>query len=284
LVTEGDVREVHEAACLEKEAVGVISLYSPRPYFDPLQIPFPRSYIEGKGGRPARFAFYLPPREGEFLTKRLLRGETITVRARVETRMTDYTLEDLVCHIPGTDPGREAVVFSAHLFEWYTMQGANDNKSGAAAILEIARVLNTLLENGLLPRPKRTIRFIWGQEFKGIGLWARANKDLLDRVLCSINLDMVGGRQAINKSFLCLFRTSYGHPHYVNDVLENYFRSSGRNGAAHNLWTACHDISSLAPSGRANSSFLHQPMSGVPTAKSSTPGRSGPRGVHQHWV
>jgi len=239
VVTEGDVFDVHKLACMEMGASGLISMYSQKPHFDPLQIPFPRRYIEGYEGAPAKFAFYIPPREGMYLKKRLLTGEKITVRAQVESKMRGYTVQDIVCQIPGTEPERESVIFSAHLFEWYTKQGANDNKSGCAVLLEIARVLKKLIDEGRIPRPKRNIRFLWGQEYKGTGMWARANRDLLEKVLCNINLDMVGSRQTMNKSFLCLFRTSYGNPHYVNDVIENYFRfvGEGNRDKLHNLWS-----------------------------------------------
>ena len=76
--------------------------------------------------------------------------------------MQPYELQNVVCHIPGTDPEAGEIIFSAHLFEGYVKQGANDNKSGSAGILEVARTLHTLIEEGRLPRPKRTIRFLVG--------------------------------------------------------------------------------------------------------------------------
>ena len=67
--------------------------------------------------------------------------------------------------------------------------------------LEVARVLHTLIEDGRLPRPKRTIRFLWGPEFSGTGPWVKANKDIMERTLCNINLDMTGEWLSINQSF-----------------------------------------------------------------------------------
>ncbi len=71
-------------------------------------------------------------------------------------------------------------------------QGANDNKSGSAGILEVARILHTLIDEGRIPRPKRTIRFLWGPEFSGTGPWVESNKDLMEKTLANINMDMVG--------------------------------------------------------------------------------------------
>jgi len=53
---------------------------------------------------------------------------------------------------------------------------------------------------------------------------------------------------------MCLFRTSYGNPHYVNDVVENYFRfvGEGNRDRLHNLrsgWAWKYPQRIVAPSG-----------------------------------
>ena len=101
--------------------------------------------------------------------------------------------------------------------------GANDNISGSAALIEVARTLNELIESGQLPRPKRSIRFIWMPEFEGSIPWAIKHKDILDRTLCNINLDMVGLWLSKSESMYCLHRTTMGNPHYLNDVAESYY-------------------------------------------------------------
>ncbi|MFH0992523.1 MAG: M28 family peptidase [bacterium] len=231
VVTESSVSQAYRLACIEKGAAGVISIYSPRPNFDPLQMSWANV---GRGGRrseaaaaPAKFGFQIPAREGEYLKKRLLAGEKITVRAQVESQQRKYDLQDLVCYIPGSDPTAGEVILSAHLFEGYVKQGGNDDISGCAAILEVARTLNTLISEGRLPKPKRTIRFLWGPEFSGTGPWVKANKELMNRTLCNINMDMVGEWLSKNKASMCLMRTTYGGPHYINDVVENYYRFVG---------------------------------------------------------
>ena len=228
VVTEGSISSVHNTACIKLGAHGVIAISSSRPYFDPLQIPW--RGIRGRRGtsdQAYKFGFHLPVREGDYLKRRLLKGEKIEVHAQVEAKMEPYELQNIVCHIPGTDPGAGEIIFSAHLFEGYTKQGANDNKSGSAGILEVARLLHTLIEEGRLPQPKRTIRFLWGPEFSGTGPWVKANKEIMEKTLCNINMDMVGEWLSKNKAFMCLMRTTYGNPHYINDVMENYYRFLG---------------------------------------------------------
>ncbi len=227
VVTDGSINSVHRNACIQNGAHGVVCIANSRPHFDPLQIPW--SSIGGwRSASPdTKFGFFIPPREGEFLKKRLLAGEKITVHAQVESEMQPYDLQDVTCFIPGTDPDAGEIIFSAHLFEGITKQGANDNKSGSAGILECARILHTLIEEGRLPQPKRTIRFLWGPEYSGTGPWVKANKDLMARTLCNINMDMVGEWLSKNQAFFCLMRTTYGNPHYINDVMENYYRFVG---------------------------------------------------------
>jgi len=253
-VAEGNVMSAYGAAT-QQGALGVICISLSRPYFDPLQMPWsgissrrrpPAAAPAGQPGQPGQppappqpaqaaappappsgFAFQLPVREGDILKRRLLANEKITVRAQVESRAETADLENVVCHIPGTDPAAGEIILSAHLFEGLQKQGANDNISGSACILEVARVLNTLIAEGRLPRPKRTIRFIWGPEFSGIGEWVKANRDIMERTLCNINMDMVGEWLSKNQSFFCLMRTTYGNAHYINDVMENYYRYVG---------------------------------------------------------
>lgn len=253
VVTEGSLMMAYGAA-VQQGALGVIGIAMSRPYFDPLQMPWSGISFRGMGfemggappakpgakpadksapqppaaaPKPPKFGFQMSAREGDFLKRRLLTGEKITVHAVVDSKTDTADLEDVVCTIPGTDPAAGEVILSAHLFEGFNKQGANDNVSGSATILEVARILNTLTAEGRLPKPRRTLRFIWGPEFSGIGKWVQANQPIMEKTLCNINMDMVGEWLSKNQSFFCLMRTTYGNPHYINDVMENYYRYIG---------------------------------------------------------
>ncbi len=237
VVTSGQVAMVHSLACFQKDAAGVIAIASARGGTDPFSIPWGGG-LRPFGDKPVRFAFNLPAREGELLRTRLTQGKKITVHAIVEATQQKYELQDPNCSIPGTEPGAEEIILSAHLFEGFVKQGANDNFSGCAAILETARTLQTLIDSGRLPRPRRTIRFLWVPEFAGTIPWVNAHPELMKRTLCNINLDMVGLQLSKSLSFLTVMRTTYGNPHYVNDVLEHYFRyvsESNRNYIANRM-------------------------------------------------
>jgi aminopeptidase YwaD len=226
VVTEGSLMMAYGQA-LQQGALGVVGIAMSRPYFDPLQMPWagvmsrrrPSGAGPGQPGQPAAqaaeaappagFAFQLPVREGDILKRRLLVNEKITVRAQVESKTETADLENVVAVIPGTDPAAGEIILSAHLFEGFQKQGANDNISGSATILEVARTLHTLIADGRLPRPIRN------------------HPEIMDRTLCNINMDMVGEWLSKNKSFFCLMRTTFGNPHYINDVMENGYRYVG---------------------------------------------------------
>jgi hypothetical protein len=238
VVTEGSMGQVYNIACNQKGALGIVAIAMSKPYFDPLQMPWAsigggRRPVPGTaGGQPAeqpkpKFGFQLPVREGDILKQRLMANEKITVQAKVKSNQVKYNMEVVTTSIPGSDPNAGEVIFSAHSFEGISKQGANDNTSGSAAILESARILKVLIDEGRLPKPKRTIRFVWGPEFSGIGKWVVEHKDIMAKTLCNINMDMVGEWLSKNQAFFCLMRTTYGNPHYINDVMENVYRYVG---------------------------------------------------------
>ncbi len=104
VVAEGNISSVHRLAGVQMGAEGVIAIGTSRITSDPLQIPW--SGISGRGETqgPAKFGFWLPFREGYFLKERLLRGDKITVHARVKAENLPYEQQDVTAFIPGTDP------------------------------------------------------------------------------------------------------------------------------------------------------------------------------------
>ena len=225
-VTEASAGRVHDLV-VKAGAVGIISYYSPRPLVDPIQIP-----NSGIRGNNATFCINLTPRDGYALRDRLLKGEKIVVKADIETAMEETEIEVPTCVIKGSEADAEEIILCAHLYEGYVKLGANDNISGSAALVEVARTLNELIETGQLPRPKRSIRFIWIPEFQGTIPWAIKHKDILKKTLCNINLDMVGLWLSKSQSMYCLHRTTMGNPHYLNDVAESFYHYMGATNKA----------------------------------------------------
>ena len=220
ILTSGSLWQVHNMA-MKAGALGTVSFYSPRPLIDPIQIPN-MTISEGTG-----FAFLLPPREAQYLRDRLLNGENIVVRAKVKAKSEQPDLHVIQCVIQGKDTTSGEIILTAHLYEGYVKMGANDNASGSAAILEVAHLLNNLINEGKIERPKRNIRFLWIPEFSGTIPWVNAHNELVKKALCDINLDMVGSRLRDSKSFMSLYRSGYSTASFLNDVMESYFRYVG---------------------------------------------------------
>lgn len=165
------------------------------------------------------FGFGLSFRRGEELKNRLLRGEKIVVRARVKTKIQPWHYENVVATLPGTDLAEEEILFTAHLCHY--KPGANDNASGSACLLEIARALKRLIDEGKIKQPKRTIRFLWVPEMSGSIAYAATHPEIVDRMVAGINLDMVGQYLNDNNATFFLHCTPFSQPHYINDLLTN---------------------------------------------------------------
>jgi hypothetical protein len=166
--------------------------------------------------QPTGFAFMISRDTAESLRTRLHAGEQIALHAKVkaEVRPGQWTVVSGV--IPGTDPASGEIVYSCHLD--HPRPGANDNGSGCVTILESARVLVQLIGSGALPRPKRTLRFIWGPEVEGTMAYLSRHPDVRARMRVNIHMDMVGGDPFKNKSIFHVTETPWSLPSFVTDI------------------------------------------------------------------
>ncbi len=183
----------------------VISYASRERYLDPDQVVYSRgSYGEGES---LRLGLTVSWRQWSEMLEDLQRGEEPQVRARAVVETYPNRFETAYAWIPGTEPDLPGVVFTAHLFEGYTKRGANDNMGGPAIQLEILRALHHLIESGQLPRPRRSIHFIWPNEISGTYEFVRRDPALLDRLAININMDMVSEALRKNNSVFTMSET-----------------------------------------------------------------------------
>jgi len=160
------------------------------------------------------FAFMISLGEARKFQQRLERGESIRFHAQVDASHEQGNYRFATAAIRGTDKAGEDIHFTCHLD--HPRPGANDNASGCVSILEAARALNRLIQVGALPRPSRTIRFLWPAEIEGSIMYLTAH-DNIQRIKANIHMDMVGGAP-VTKS---VFRVSGGPisvPSFVSDV------------------------------------------------------------------
>ena len=95
-------------------------------------------------------------------------------------------LETVHATIAGDSTSSQDVMISGHLFEGYLKQGANDDNSGCALTLEVGRAYTKLVSEGKLPKPKRTIHFLWVPEIAGTNAWLNAHPDVEKRLIADL--------------------------------------------------------------------------------------------------
>ena len=215
----GGVAAVHKLACDERGAAGVLSYQQNQvtgwsgDYVDNVRWGHLSPYNADN-----KFAFMISLRSAREYQARLARGEQITLHAIVRAEMKPSNYEVVSAIIPGSDRAGEEIVFSCHLC--HQKPGANDNASGAAAILEAARTLTSLIRRGELQPPRRTIRFIWPPEINGTVAYFAEHPEIVKRMKAVVHCDMVGGNYAITKSVLHVTHTPASLPSCVNAVAD----------------------------------------------------------------
>ncbi len=165
------------------------------------------------------FAFMVRPSQARAWQQRLAAGQTVRLQARVDAGRHVGSYDIVTARIRGGDPALAAqeVVFSCHLD--HPRPGANDNASGCATILEVARTFAKLIREGTLPRPARSLRFVWPPEIEGTTILLNARPDLAARFVAAIHMDMVGGGPE-TKAVFRVTRSPASLPTFVNDVAE----------------------------------------------------------------
>ena len=163
------------------------------------------------------FGFMLSLKTARGLRERLARREEIRLHAVVKAGQHPGAYEVVTATIPGADPKLkdEEIAFSCHLD--HQRPGANDNASGCVTILEVARTLQKLINEGKLVRPARTIRFIWPPEIEGTLALLNGKPEFARRVKAVVHMDMVGGGPE-TKAVFHVTRGPMSLPSFVHDV------------------------------------------------------------------
>ena len=164
------------------------------------------------------FAFMVSLKTAHALQQRMAAGETIRLHANVVAGQEPGAYEIATATLPGTDLRSEEIVFSCHLD--HPRPGANDNASGCAAILEVARTLSKLLREKRLDAPRRTIRFVWPPEIEGTLALLNGRPEIASRIKAAVHLDMVGGGPE-TKAIFHVTRGPASQPSFVYDVAQS---------------------------------------------------------------
>ena len=172
--------------------------------------------------RAKTFAFMLSLKQARAFQQSLARGERVRLRATVKAGQQPGGYDIVTATIPGADPRLrgEEIIYSCHLD--HPRPGANDNASGCAAILEVARALSKLVGEKKIAPPARTLRFVWPPEIEGTLALLNARPEIAWRAKAAIHMDMVGGAPAETKAIFHVTRGPASLPSFVYDVAEEF--------------------------------------------------------------
>jgi carboxypeptidase Q len=127
--------------------------------------------------------------EDTALIKRMLDHGSVSVEFSFKNRTRkNVKVDNVVAEIPGRDLPNEVIIVAGHLDSWHPATGAQDNGTGAATVLEVARAIKA---SGHPPR--RTVRFLLvGGEEQGIlgsTAYVRSHKDEMASIDCVLISD-----------------------------------------------------------------------------------------------
>ena len=131
-------------------------------------------------------------KDGEKLKTDIKTHEHLLARLTLTAKRGKVESRNVIARLAGGELAHHKVILGAHMDTVIDSPGANDNASGVAALLEIARVLPKL-------QRQRTIEFIaFGAEEPhpyclGSRHYVKHNISNLGEIVAALNLDMLGG-------------------------------------------------------------------------------------------
>lgn len=150
------------------------------------------SFLAGKIGERNVIAYPALQATSQYIED-ALKSEGYTVKSQEYTTQM-RKVRNLIAEIPGGARAAEIVVIGAHYDTVYDCPGADDNSSGVAGLLELARLLKDA-------HPARTLRFVafvneeppWFQtENMGSWVYARQAHKMHENIVAAVSLETIG--------------------------------------------------------------------------------------------
>ena len=221
VLATGDGDAVHRKAVLERRAAGVVVgppetdvLCHRHPDLVRMQTLRANKHLRAR----TRFGFSLPLSRFEKLLEAVRQGKDVRLKASVDARQYDAEMETVSAFFKGSVFPDQEIILTAHLDHY--SPGANDNASGSASLLEIARTLTTLIRRGIIEPPRRSVRFLWVGEMHGFAGYLAKDPGIGARGVAAINMDMVGEDVHKTHSIMALIRPPYSNPSFIGDLAE----------------------------------------------------------------
>jgi hypothetical protein len=221
VLATGALATVMDQAVWQRGALGILYFTTGRRDFQD-QVPWTRIPVQNADkSKNGTFAFVLSQREGLRLRGELAGAKApYKVKARIESQFHEPASQSIVeAVIRGTSIHDRDVVLTAHLQE--ERFSANDDASGCASVLEIARALKRLIDQGRIPRPARDIRFWWVDEISAPEQYFADSPSERAQFLANINQDMVGAKQSVGSRVQFVTRPPASRASILGDVVES---------------------------------------------------------------
>lgn len=273
VLTQAPIDRVVDLAIHERGAAGVLfdGMMKAPPVRDRMDLPDARQYTSfwSHGGESlTAFGFVLTPRQGDALRERCKKARAegkppVRVRAKVESSLYAGQMEVVEAVIRGETA--EEVILVAHLC--HPQPSANDNASGAGALMEVARALAACAASGRLPKPRRTLRFLWVPEMSGTYAYLASREQDIPLMVAGLNLDMVGEDQDKCGSSLLVEAPPAAMSSFA-PVLARHIRDMLLGGAKSHAGQGAFPLYRYADtpfSGGSDHYILSDPTVGVPT-------------------
>jgi aminopeptidase YwaD len=202
--------------------------------------------------------------------KSLMAKGPVRVKGTIDATLAPGKMTHVHAYIRGTEHPEQEVLITAHLD--HPKWSANDNASGAASLIEMARTLNALIAAKKIPQPLRTIHFMWVSEYYGTLAYASTHKETRrcgdwddprgipkwdanakqPCTVANINMDMVGEDTQKTNGRFYFTRTPDSVPSFLNALLEDVMQQTREarlfaGAGTHNYWqpeVAAHTLGS----------------------------------------
>ena len=172
------------------------------------------------------WAFSISHSQGEYL-RSLLKEGPVKLKAFIDAKLFSGKGEALVGVIKGSKKSEQEIWFVAHSSG--TKPGGNC-AGGVGLWIENARAIMSLIRQGKISRPKRTIKFILGAEGAGLNAYLKMFSGDFKNVLAAFVYCSVGNNQSESETSLILYKSAESIPSYINDLCIDTIEKVSKDG------------------------------------------------------
>lgn len=195
-------------------------------------------------------SYSITPRQTQHIKRLLAEGKRVMVHAEADTRFYQGRYPWVTAVLPGASKDEEVLALG-HTSE----QGAQDNATGVAAVVEAVTTLNRLITSGKLPRPARSIRVLLMPEMYGSLSYIEANRERMRHTVAAMTVDTPAASYGLSGTEYTFYLNPHVAMSYTDALIK---RIAGAALSDHRIW---HWKEQMA----GTDSYLGEPTVNVPT-------------------